>query len=190
MCPSPGGPTILKSSHGGLVLCTVDSSQRAQKLTFGTWNVTSLWKKEPEPLQEVEQYQLGCINHLLEGAWILCYAGLRCDLPLWVCFTYIVATVLHLARLPCYPWEGYFPAPLGQACSRPLTVIGANRISWPSWSLGAAGRRPDWGRDFNAKRGNGSDVIGWNSIVFCLTCVLVTLWLNLRKLKSQTCLRH
>lgn len=57
-----------------------------QKLALGTWNVTSLWGKEPELVREVERYQLDLVGltstHslssgtvLLDKGWTLFFSG-------------------------------------------------------------------------------------------------------------------
>ncbi|KAK0156273.1 Craniofacial development protein 2 [Merluccius polli] len=57
-----------------------------QKLALGTWNVTSLWGKEPELVREVERYQLDLVGltstHslssgtvLLDRGWTLFFSG-------------------------------------------------------------------------------------------------------------------
>ena len=53
---------------------------------MGTWNVTSLWGKEPELVQEVERYRLEIVGltsthslgsgaQLLERGWTLFHSG-------------------------------------------------------------------------------------------------------------------
>ncbi|TWW74372.1 R2DM Retrovirus-related Pol polyprotein from type II retrotransposable element [Takifugu flavidus] len=93
--PVSSGPTTRRRSMKGPVQCGLGggprrgpglSDPRLWKLTFGTWNVTSLAGKELELVGEVECYQLDVVGltsthsvgsgtQVLEGGWTLFYAG-------------------------------------------------------------------------------------------------------------------
>ncbi|KAJ8014446.1 hypothetical protein DPEC_G00040310 [Dallia pectoralis] len=65
------GPTTHRNNRKGRVRCHMRGSECVgprrirpgrQKLALGTWNVTSLWGKEPELVCEVERYQLDLVG--------------------------------------------------------------------------------------------------------------------------------
>ncbi|KAK3542019.1 hypothetical protein QTP86_010364 [Hemibagrus guttatus] len=92
--PPSRRPTTRRKEHKGPVQCVLGSShgrgpQRpkpwTKNLAFGTWNVTSLGRKEPELVKEVERYQLeivglasthslGSGTQLLERGWTLFFS--------------------------------------------------------------------------------------------------------------------
>ncbi|KAI3354214.1 hypothetical protein L3Q82_018754 [Scortum barcoo] len=87
--------TTRRKVHEGPVQCGLGSSRGGgprrpnpwtKTLAIGTWNVTSLGGKEPEPCWEVERYRLeivgltsthslGSGTQLLERGWTLHYSG-------------------------------------------------------------------------------------------------------------------
>ncbi|XP_045911628.1 uncharacterized protein LOC123974779 [Micropterus dolomieu] len=94
--PSPSfGPTIHRKIRRGRVRCHMGGSEGQgprrtrpgqQRLALGTWNVTSLWGKEPELVREMERYQLDLMGltstHslssgtvLLDRGWTLFFSG-------------------------------------------------------------------------------------------------------------------
>ncbi|KAK3508312.1 hypothetical protein QTP70_020020, partial [Hemibagrus guttatus] len=88
-------PTTRRKEHKGPVQCVLGSGHGREprrpkpwtkNLAFGTWNVTSLWGKEPELVREVERYRLeivglasthslGSGTQLLERGWTLFFSG-------------------------------------------------------------------------------------------------------------------
>ncbi|KAK3535934.1 hypothetical protein QTP70_021241 [Hemibagrus guttatus] len=93
--PPSRRPTTRRKEHKGLVQYVLGSSHGrgprrtkpwTKNLAFGTWNVTSLGGKEPEPVREVERYRLeivglasthslGSGTQLLERGWTLFFSG-------------------------------------------------------------------------------------------------------------------
>ena len=74
------GPTTCRKTCWGRGQGSRRTRPMRQKLTLGTWNVTSLWGKEPEHVREVGRYQLDLVRltsmHslcsgtvLLDGGW-------------------------------------------------------------------------------------------------------------------------
>uniref|UniRef100_A0A8C5CRJ5 Reverse transcriptase domain-containing protein n=1 Tax=Gadus morhua TaxID=8049 RepID=A0A8C5CRJ5_GADMO len=92
---SSHGPTTCGTTRWGRVRSHMGGSEGQgsrrtrpgrQKLALGTWNVTSLWGKEPELVREVERYQLDLVGltstHslssgtvLLDKGWTLFFSG-------------------------------------------------------------------------------------------------------------------
>ncbi|XP_078129435.1 FERM domain-containing protein 6 isoform X2 [Sander vitreus] len=86
--PPSHGPTTCGRNRWGRVRCHMGGSEGQgprrtrpgqQRLALGTWNVTSLWGKEPELVREVERYRLDLVGltstHSLGSGTILLDRG-------------------------------------------------------------------------------------------------------------------
>ncbi|KAK3544501.1 hypothetical protein QTP86_013301 [Hemibagrus guttatus] len=151
-----------------------------KNLAFGTWNVTSLWGKEPELVREVEQYRLEIVglastHKLLERDWTLFFSGVPHGERRWTGVGLLIAPQVSCQVLEFSPVNERVVSLRLRDGDRCLTVVSAygpnGSVEYPTFLetlRGVLEGAPTGDSivllgDFNIHVGNDSDT--WRAVI-------------------------